>query len=138
MSWSAFTIICLIAVAIAVGEEAARRRRIAPVFARSCAGREWKRAFPDAPSTEIRAFLDLFTEAFALNSKHNLVFRPSDHIMDIYRTIYPPKHACADSLELETFEVLLHDRYGLAPLGDKWRDDITLGEFFRRTRGAAD
>jgi hypothetical protein len=125
----------IIAVCIGIAFEIARRRRLAPIFARTCAGREWRRSFPDAPKNDIRQFLNLFVDAFALHPKHFLKFRPSDRIMDVYRTIYPPKWTVADCMELEMFAMLLEQRYALE-LISIWRDDLTLGEVFGRTESA--
>jgi propanediol dehydratase small subunit len=100
---------------------------------RSCAGRDWRRAFPGAPAEEIREFLKLFVDGFALRREHYLAFRPADRVMDVYRAINPPNWTPADSMELETFAQLLEQRYRLS-LESIWRDDITLGEVFGRTR----
>ena len=53
--------------------------------------------------------------------------------MEVYRTRYPYPKLMADSLELESFIVRVQERYGVdfLPL---WREDITLGELFEKTR----
>ena len=122
-----------LAGAITVAVEIARRRRLSPMLDRSCAGRDWRRAFPDAPKGDIRTFLKLFVDGFALRRKHYLAFRPTDRIMDVYRAINPPEWTAADSMELEIFAQELERRYGLS-LESIWRDDLTLGEVFGRTR----
>ena len=122
-----WTVAGLLVIAIA------RRRRLSPVLGRACAGRDWRRAFPEAPTEEVRAFLKLFVDGFTLRRKHYLAFRPADRIMDVYRAINPPKWTAADSMELEIFAQLLERQYGLS-LKSIWRDDITLGEVFGRTR----
>jgi propanediol dehydratase small subunit len=132
MHWSSI-IFWIVAACIVVACEIARRRRLAPILTRSCAGREWRRSFPDASKTDIREFLKLFVDGFALRRKHYLAFRPTDRIVDVYRAINPPKWTAADSMELEIFAQLLDRRYGLA-LESMWRDDLTLGEVFGRTR----
>lgn len=103
------------------------------MLTRSCAGREWQRSFPDASETDIREFLELFVDGFAMSSKHRLAFRPTDRIMDVYRAINPPNWTMADSMELESFAMLLERRYGLS-LESIWREDLTLGEVFGHTR----
>jgi propanediol dehydratase small subunit len=120
------------AVCITIATEVARRRRLAPLLARPCAGREWRRSFAAVPKSEIREFLKLFVEAFGLRGKHCLAFRPNDRIMDVYRAMYPPKWTAVDDMELEYFALLLKERYTL-DLTSNWRDDLTLGEIFSRT-----
>lgn len=77
-------------------------------------------------------FLKLFVDGFALRRKHYLTFRPSDRIMDIYRAINP-KWLGVDSMEVEIFAQLLERQYEVE-LESIWRDDLTLGEVFGRTR----
>jgi hypothetical protein len=132
MHWPSI-IFWTLAGAITVAGEIARRRRLSPLFDRGCAGRDWRRAFPDAPKGDIRTFLKLFVDGFALRRKHYLAFRPTDRIMDVYRAINPPKWTVADSMELETFARELERQYGVS-LESIWREDLTLGEVFGRTR----
>jgi hypothetical protein len=99
---------------------------------RKCAGREWLEQFPNASAKDVREFLKLFVDAFALPRKSYLSFRPTDQIMAIYHAINPPKWTAADSMELEIFEQLLRRRYTLA-LDKIWRNDLTIGEVFGRT-----
>lgn len=88
---------------------------------------------PDSANKDLRAFLTLFLVGFNLPTKYYLSFRPSDRIMDVYRTIHPPQWSAVDSMELESFADLLERRYDLS-LASIWRDDLTLGEVFRRSR----
>jgi hypothetical protein len=132
MHWLPISL-CLVAAGIAIASELARRRRLAPILTRSSAENDWLRNFPDAPEAEIRTFLKIFGDAFALRSRHDLKFRPSDRIMDVYHAIYPPKWTLADAMELEIFALLLKRRYGIS-LQLTWRDDLTLGEIFNQTR----
>jgi hypothetical protein len=132
MNWP-LIIFWTVAGLLVVATEIARRRGLSPMLRRRCAGRDWRRAFPHAQSDEIRAFLKIFVDAFALRRKHYLAFRPTDRIMDVYRAINPPKWTVADSLELEIFAQDLERQYGLS-LQSIWRDDLTLGEVFGRTR----
>lgn len=52
--------------------------------------------------------------------------------MDIYRAINP-KWLGVDSMEVEIFAQLLERQYEVE-LESIWRDDLTLGEVFGRTR----
>lgn len=122
-------VICVIGGAFAFASEIARRRRLAPLFNRPCAGREWRRRFPDAPKEEVRQFLQMFVDSFSLERERYLTFRPDDQIMEVYRAINPPKWTVADSLELETFALAIESRYGFS-LKSIWRDELTLGEVF--------
>lgn len=101
---------------------------------RSCAGRYWRRRFPSVSKSDIREFLQIFVDGFALPKKHYLAFRPDDRIMDIYRAVNP-KWISVDSMEFEIFGQLLQRRYGLT-LESFWNEDLTLGEVFSRTRSA--
>ncbi len=111
--------------------ETQRRKALRPYWERACTGICWKRRFPDASKAEIREFLDLFVNAFAFHPQRRLCFFPDDHVMEIYRALYP-ENWTADSLELETFASLLRETYGLEL--NACRDDITLGELFDLTR----
>lgn len=110
-----------------------QRRRMHPFWTRACTGRQWRAAFPDASKEEIREFLGVFCCAFGFRNLRRLCFRPDDGIMDVYRTIYPPRWALADALELETFAGDMNRRYGLGLL-DRWSEHLTLGEVFGLTR----
>jgi len=69
-------------------------------FCGACQGRAWKTEFPDESATEIRRFLKMFVQAFALPSSEYLQFNPNDRVLDVYR---PLLNGCrADSLELYT------------------------------------
>jgi hypothetical protein len=131
--WWTLLIILVVAIVVGVPCEIARRRSFSRFANRKCAGRFWLRSFPDAPKEEVREFLRLVVDAFALRRKHFLKFRPDDAVMDIYRGINPPDWTMADQMELECFAIVLKKRYGVA-LESYWRDDITLGEVFGRTR----
>jgi hypothetical protein len=132
MHWPSI-IFWTVAGLLVVTIEIVRRRALSPMLTRSCAGRDWSRAFPHAQNDEIRAFLKHFVDGFALRRKHYLAFRPTDRIMDVYRAINPPTWTVADGGELETFAEELERRYGVS-LQSIWRDDLTLGEVFGRTR----
>lgn len=126
-------IIFLVAGALALATEVSRRRRLAPLFNRPCAGREWRRRFPGASKEEVRQFLQMFVDCFSLERERYLAFRPDDQIMAIYRAINSPKWTVADSMELETFAFEIEKLYGFS-LKSIWRDELTLGEIFGRAR----
>lgn len=126
-------VIFLIGCAFAFASEVARRRRLAPLFNRPCAGREWRRRFPDAPKEEVRQFLKMFVDSYSLEPERYLAFRPDDRIMEVYRAINSPKWTVADSMELETFAFEIERHYGFS-LKSIWRDELTLGEIFGRAR----
>ena len=135
MSQSTVVLLLLLAIAVAFGVVTDRvvRRRLQTYWQRACTGRQWKRRFPDASKSQIRAFLSLFLSAFAFGRERLLCFSPDDRVMDVYRTLYSPKLTLADALELETFAHGLQKTYGtdVIPI---WRDDITLGDLFAYTR----
>jgi propanediol dehydratase small subunit len=121
--------ITIIAVTVFLIGAFAQRFRLRQFWNRRCTGSLWRRRFPQTPKPEIRAFLDLLVSALAFSESKRLCFAPDDHIMAIYRALYPYPKVMADALELETFVSDVRERYGvdLLPL---WRDDITLGELF--------
>jgi hypothetical protein len=134
MTWYSIFAWTIIAVVVVVSF-LAQRRRLAPMLSRPCAGRDWRRAFPDAPKADVRAFLKLFVDSFALRPHHYLAFRPNDQIIDVYRALNPPSSVAGDAMELETFAQELERQYRVR-LESIWRDDLTLGEIFSRTRSA--
>lgn len=128
MSWL-FIFFVVLAMVIVAGQ----RRAFASFADRGCAGRAWLRAFPDVSKDEVRAFLRLLVDAFAIRRKHFLKFRPDDTLMEIYRALTPPLWTFgAVQMELELLEIMLQERYGIS-LESFWRDDLTLGEVFART-----
>jgi hypothetical protein len=131
MSWPLIIFFALAASAGVACVEVVRRKSFSRFAHRPCAGRAWLRTFPNARKSDIRAFLQLAVDAFALRQKHALKFRPDDAVMDIYRRINPPNWTLADHCELECFAILLEKRYGVM-LESFWRADITLGEVFGR------
>jgi hypothetical protein len=106
-------------------------------WTRACTGAEWKRRFPLVPKDDIREFLKAFVDAFAFSRTRGLRFMPDDRVMDVYRTLYPPKWTLADSMELESLALRFQKHYGidLVPL---WRNDLTLGDLFALTRHSAE
>jgi propanediol dehydratase small subunit len=123
-------------VGLIFGARIARRRRIALglYWSRSCTGRDWVRAFPNATKREIRRFLQLFVAAFALPAANILKFLPTDRVLSIYHASSPPEGI--DALELETLAKHLSDAYRI-DLRSIWRDDLTLGDLFTSVRSAA-
>lgn len=106
-----------------------------PYWERRCAGRAWRRAFPEAPHHEIRSFLRMFTDAFAFPREHALKFVPADRVRDIYEAANPAE-GWPDALELETLERRLKSAYGIV-LRDCWSPSLTLGELFARSHRPA-
>ena len=74
-------------------------RTIQEYWRRSCMGRAWKRTFPQASKDEVRQFLYMFVDAFALPQRRALQFSPTDRVLAIYRGLYPLK-GWPDALEL--------------------------------------
>jgi hypothetical protein len=98
-------------------------------YDRGCAGRAWRERFPCAKKEEIRGFLELFVESFALSSKRRLSFAPDDRVIDVYRAIYPETFA-ADAFECETLVKECEERYGV-DITRGFSDNTTLGDLFR-------
>ncbi len=130
-----FAIVLAVFIAIALLGEYLRGRRLRRKYwSRPCAGVQWRRAFPDAPKAEIRAFLQAFVDDFGLRPKERLKFRPSDRPVDVYRTIYTGMEF-DDGLEWESFLRTMEKEYGVRiPEDPKWPERITLGELFAMTR----
>jgi propanediol dehydratase small subunit len=99
-----------------------------PFRGRTCQGRGWKKAFPDAQTKDIRDFLLFFVDAFAFSEKEKLKLNPDDRILEIYKTMYPSKWM-ADALEFETLVENLRQSYSV-DLATIWNDNLTLGELF--------
>lgn len=93
---------------------------------RSCQGRGWRRAFPATSQARIRAFLQVFADAFAFDSREKLKFSPDDGVLDVYRAVYPSRWT-PDALELEAFAQELEKQFGVR-LESIWRDQLTLGD----------
>jgi propanediol dehydratase small subunit len=130
---AASTIIFVIAIAAAVLWGVIFGGRLPGAYGvRTCQGRDWRRAFPTAPKTQIREFLALFVEAFAFADKEKLKLRPDDKILSIYRTLYPSRWT-PDALEVETLAKDINKKYGLS-LASVWSEDLTLGQLFAKVR----
>lgn len=109
---------------------------------RACQGRAWRRAFPAANKTELRAFLQQLTDAFGFAPHTRLQFSPDDRLMDIYQYFYPPRWRGwqPDNLELEQLERSLAARYPGASerIARVWQPGFTLGELWGAVRGLGD
>ncbi len=99
-----------------------------PFRKRTCQGRGWKKAFPDAQPKDIRQFLLFFVGAFAFSGSEKLKLNPNDKILEIYKAMYPSKWM-ADVLEFETLARNLRRSYSVE-FENIWKDDLTLGELF--------
>jgi hypothetical protein len=111
------------------------RQAMRHFFDRGCTGIKWRRRFPHASKEEIREFLDIFTEAFGFKQSRRLCFAPDDRVMDVYRTLYGGQ-PLADDMELETLVSDLQKRYRVDILSS-WREDITVGDLFVKSRRTA-
>jgi hypothetical protein len=131
--WWVFAALLAGVVLLAVASGAIQRRAFSSIASRSCAGRSWRQAFPAASKTDIRRFLQLFVDAFAISREHALKLRPDDAVMSVYRIVNPPDWSVADAMELESLDLAFKTNYGV-DLKTFWRQDITLGELFHRAR----
>ena|SRR2546425_4996131 len=95
---------------------------------RSCQGRSWRRAFPEASAVDVRAFLSMVTTSFGFRPAQGLSLSPTDALLAIYRACYPVL-GWPDALELETFARKLRATYGLG-LTRAQAEHLTLGEIF--------
>jgi hypothetical protein len=100
-----------------------------PYRSRPCQGRAWKTSFPNKSKHEIRDFLVIFSNAFALRKNQKLLINPHDGILDLYKTIYTNNRLGIDNLELETFASDLKKKYKL-DLRSVWSEEITFGCLF--------
>lgn len=110
-----------------------------PYSERPCAGRAWRRAFPDAKKDDLRDFLGILTDSMFFPLGHRLKFRPDDDLFDIYRSRYGDVTPWGDDLECETFVWGICERFGLDEdvVGKACNEDSTLGALFARTAGRA-
>jgi len=102
---------------------------------RICQGRAWRRAFPGASRSDIRAFLSLVVEAFAFSGRERLKLAPGDEILGIYRAIYPKPGWGVDGLELESLALAVERKRGVG-FRDLWHEKLTLGELFSKLHPA--
>ena len=97
----------------------------------ACMGRRWKETFPQSSKASIRAFLQVFVDAFGFGSEDKLKFQPEDRISDIYDSLYPIKGS-PDTMEWEELARSLEQIYGLR-LEQIWSETLTLGEVYKAT-----
>ena len=127
-------IVMLVVIVVASGFYALVSRGHDLYLGRACQGLRWRRAFPRAPKREIRAFLRLFAEAFAIKSKHMLLVAPQDELLQLYRARYPFRGA-PDSMEFETLARRVRETFGLN-FNSLWHDHLTVGELFAQVAAA--
>ena len=132
MSWGV-VILFAVAIAFAVGLHLAERARLRKLLDRPCAGILWHRRFPKVPHDEIRAFLKMFTDAFAFDEVHFCNFRPDEQPIEIYSARYVPLLNADDHSEFESLADALKTTYGIDAY-PVWRDGMTLGDLFELTR----
>jgi hypothetical protein len=125
---AAIIIIVSVLFVVLLSRQAPMTERFRAYYARSCTGRAWMKRFPAAKKEEIRAFLDIFIDAFDLDPKKKLAFSPDDRVMDIYRTMYP-KNSLLDDMECERLVIECERRYGLDIL-KHCSESATLGDIF--------
>lgn len=103
-----------------------------PYHGRTCTGRAWRRAFPDAPKETIRQYLECFVDGMAFSSTTKLKFHPNDQVLDVYRAIYGGRTPFGDAMECETFLENLESGFGksIDELLAVWHSEVTLGELF--------
>lgn len=132
-------ILILVAVLI-ISKDLPWNKSVSRYWERPCAGRVWRRTFPDAPTRDIRRFIHCFAcHAFMFPERIALHFRPDDRIMDVYRAMYPLRSwFSADSMEIEFFASYVKEDFGLSAsdLETAWHENITLGDVFLLTRQA--
>src|SRR5687768_15999732 len=104
MSWVILLIICIAAI---LPTELVLRRSFRPIASRQSAAPLWRESFPDSTEDEIREFLEILVDGFALSSSHRMKFRPDDQLMEIYRAVNPPKWTIGDQCEIECFALML-------------------------------
>ena len=121
-----FAAVILVAGLLAQRGVTKRMRRF---YERRCTGRAWRDRFPEAKKEEIRSFLELFVDSFALTKKKKLSFAPDDKVMDVYRAINP-QFGGADALECETLVAECEEHYGV-DITRGFSDSTTLGDIFR-------
>ena len=127
-----FWIIMGIVAIFSISFEIARKKRLQKYWLRSCMGSKWRKAFPNCQKDDIRAFLQVFVDAFGFSNHKRLQFEPDDKVMDIYQAIYPPGSAF-DSMELESFALRFERKYGI-DLTLSRNLDFTLGQLFEMTK----
>lgn len=134
MNAEAVALVVVFGLAIAWGVRFELRRRTALkiYWARSCAGRAWREAFPDASKHAIREFLYFVVDEFGFQRGQALKLAPNDTLLGLYRACYPDRSA-PDAMEVEFLHRTLSARYGAARFATV-TDDVSFGELFRLAR----
>ncbi len=125
-------IILSIALACTIAVELAGHLRLRKLLNRPDAEASWRDRFPDVPFEDIREFLRLFTESFAIDVRHSFKFAPDDQPSAIYRARYVPGLVLDDLMEFESLSDAFAAHYGIN-LRPVRREDITLAELFALT-----
>lgn len=126
-------VILTLSISFATAVEFAERARLRKLLDRVDTEAIWRDCFPEVPADEIRSFLVLFTESFAIDPTHCFKFAPDDRPSAIYEARYVPHLTVDDHCEFESLTDALASRHRI-DLQAVWRDDITLGELFAMTR----
>jgi hypothetical protein len=136
MNVEAVALIVVVGLSIAWSVHFERRRRAALkiYWARSCVGRAWRGAFPDATKDAIREFLYLVVDEFGFERARALKLAPQDAVLGLYRACYPDPSA-PDALELEALHRTLSARYGAARF-EVVPEGATFGDLFQLASGA--
>ena len=99
---------------------------------RQCTGKLWKAEFPLDEKQTIRSFLTCLTDSMAFRKRDILKFRPSDKVLDIYKSIYCDRIPYGDCMECETFLENLSETFGkdIESLFEYWHEEITLRDLY--------
>src|SRR3954470_2486959 len=89
----ALVVVVGLCVAWSVHFERRRRAALKIYWARSCAGRAWRDAFPEAPKDAIREFLYFVVDEFGFERARALKLAPQDTVLGLYRACYPDQSA---------------------------------------------
>ena len=87
--WQGILIVS-IAIVLTIAHAVAERVRLRRLLNRPCAGIHWHRQFPAVSHDEIRSFLRLFCDAFAIEPVHSTKLAPDHHPLAIYEARYIP------------------------------------------------
>lgn len=118
----------IVATLAAIAEELASRRRTRRIASSGCTGWGWRRAFPAASKQDIREFYQVLLVAFGLGEVFHLRFGPDLPVMDLYHAVVPGWFG-VDDLELETFSLLIEERFGI-DISERLGERSTLGDVF--------
>ena len=105
----------------------------APYRARTCSGRAWRTAFPNAPKTDIRLFLHCLVHGMWMAPAAALNFRPDDRVHAICTSIYGGRVPFGDAMECERVALFLSEEFSveLDALAARWDERTTLADLFR-------